>query len=572
MELQHITLDNLKPAAVNVRKRGGKDVADLVTSIGALGLLQPLLVRPNCEGYEIVAGQRRYHALAKLAEDKTIDPVPCLVMAEGDDAKAIEASLAENIARLPMDEIDQYKAFAALVKQGRDVADIASHFGITERLVKQRLALAGLIGPILTAYRRQEIGADTVRILTMATKRQQKAWWALFTSETDQAPFGYALRNWLFGGAHIPVENALFEVEDYDGAIISDLFGEDRYFDDAEKFWPLQNAAIATLKEDLVAEGWSSVEVLDIGQYWSRWEYVEANKKDGGRVFIRVSDDGEITVHAGYVTEKEAKRRKKAAQKGEDGAIADKPELTHTMQNYLDLHRHAAVRLDLLSHPGIAQRLVAAQIIAGSDLWTVHAERQKANTEAIGDSLAASKAEARFAKVRKTIRQLLGLDGDDNDTLVHRKDDWGKSHDLAAIFARLLALSDKDVSKVLTFAAAETLPCGNPLVEVLGKHLGVEMADHWQPDDTFFDLLRDKATINAILKEVAGKQTADSNVTSTAKVQKKIIRDCLSGERKPHKPDWQPRYMAFSMKAYTNKGGIAASDRWNAVKKLFKAA
>ena len=35
-----------------------------------------------------------------------------------DNAKAIEASLAENIARLPMDEIDQYKAFAALVKEG----------------------------------------------------------------------------------------------------------------------------------------------------------------------------------------------------------------------------------------------------------------------------------------------------------------------------------------------------------------------------------------------------------------------------------------------------------------------
>jgi len=69
MKLTHITLENLKTANVNVRKTGAKDVADLVPSIRSLGILQPLLVRPNCEGYEIVAGQRRYHALRTLADD-----------------------------------------------------------------------------------------------------------------------------------------------------------------------------------------------------------------------------------------------------------------------------------------------------------------------------------------------------------------------------------------------------------------------------------------------------------------------------------------------------------------------
>ena len=48
MELKHIELDQLKPASVNVRKKGAKEISDLVPSIKALGLLQPLLVRPNC--------------------------------------------------------------------------------------------------------------------------------------------------------------------------------------------------------------------------------------------------------------------------------------------------------------------------------------------------------------------------------------------------------------------------------------------------------------------------------------------------------------------------------------------
>ena len=181
------------------------------------------MVRKNCEGYEIVAGQRRYHALVRLSEESEIEPVPCIIMSEGDDAKAIEASLAENVARLPMDEIDQYKAFSALVKEGKSVDEIASQFGITERLVQQRLAIANLINPILNAYRKEEIDAGTIRSLTLATKRQQSEWWKLFKSEDEYAPQGHALKDWLFGGANIPVSNALFDVEDYKGSIIADL-------------------------------------------------------------------------------------------------------------------------------------------------------------------------------------------------------------------------------------------------------------------------------------------------------------------------------------------------------------
>lgn len=106
MKLDHIPLEQLKLSTINVRKKGGKEIADLLPSIRSLGILQPLLVRPNCEGFEIVAGQRRFHALTALAADGIAEPVPCAIMEDGDDAKAIEASLAENIARLPMDEID----------------------------------------------------------------------------------------------------------------------------------------------------------------------------------------------------------------------------------------------------------------------------------------------------------------------------------------------------------------------------------------------------------------------------------------------------------------------------------
>ena len=574
MKLTHLNLDQLKPAAVNVRKRGGKQVDDLLPSIRSVGLLQPLLVRPNCEGFEIIAGQRRFHALAKLADEGTTDPVPCIIMEDGDDAKAIEASLAENVARLPMDEIDQYKAFAALAKQGSDVEDIASQFGVTPRLVTQRLAIANLIDPILNAYRREDIGADTIRILTMATKRQQKAWWDLFKDDDSYAPQGYHLRNWLFGGAHVPVENALFDEADYKGAIVSDLFGEVRYFDDAEAFWTLQSEAISRLKSEYESDGWQEVSVLDIGQYWSKWDHSEASKKDGGRVYIEISNDGEVTVHAGYITSKETNRREKAEAKsnGEGSASTDRPELTKAMQTYLDLHRHAAVRAEVLNAPGIALRLATAQIIAASDLWDVFPEWQKAGRTDIEDSLCRNTAQAIFETERKAVKALLGQDENPDLPVVSNKPHWQSRDAALEVFAKLLELDDAEVTRIFTFVIAETVPSGSALVEAVGQLLETDMSDHWTPDNTFFDLLRDKEAVNAMVKEIGGKATADAHLTSTAKVQKSVIRQHLDGTRKPHREDWTPRYAEFPMRSYTKRGGIEAIERGKAAKKALKAA
>ena len=115
-ELHHIPLSGLKPCKFNVRRHGPKEIDSLAASIAGLGLIHPLLVRPNGGAFEIVAGQRRFLAMKKLDADGALDTdsVPCVVMEATGDAAAIEASLAENVARLPMDDMDQFEAFAAL--------------------------------------------------------------------------------------------------------------------------------------------------------------------------------------------------------------------------------------------------------------------------------------------------------------------------------------------------------------------------------------------------------------------------------------------------------------------------
>ena len=102
MKLQHIKLNQLKLSPMNVRKHGSSDISDLVASIRSMGVIQPLLVRPNCDGFEVVAGQRRLLACQVLCEEQgNAEAVPCAVLGTDDDAAALEASLAENVARLP---------------------------------------------------------------------------------------------------------------------------------------------------------------------------------------------------------------------------------------------------------------------------------------------------------------------------------------------------------------------------------------------------------------------------------------------------------------------------------------
>ena len=571
MKLEHIELNNLKISPVNVRKHGGDDVSDLLPSIRSIGVIQSILVRPNCEGYEVVAGGRRLRTCQLIAEEGgEVEPLPCIILEDGEDAKAVEASLAENIARLPMDEIDQYEAFAALKKQGQSVEDIAAHFGVTEMLVTKRLAIAGLINPIRNAYRKGEIDGRTIRALTLASKAQQKDWFKLFRDPKEEEPTGRWLKAWLLGGEEIPVSHALFPLENYDGKIITDLFEDGLFFDDAGKFWTLQMQAVQQRQQHYLDDGWSDVTILENTNYWNSYDKVKRSKKDGGKVYIRCRSTGEVEFHEGWLEEKEAKRLDKAAAKANGEITANpKPELTKAAIRYFDLHRHNAVRVELLKAPQVALRLMVAHVIAGSDLWEVKPEPQRTNgSEAIAESIEASKAQKAFAKEREAVKTLVGLD-DGCEFLM--ADSWvSKAPELPAVFARLMQLNDKEVMRVLSFAMGETLAAGTSVIEALGAILSVDMASWWEPEDAFFDLLRDKAAINAMVGEVAGQRTAKDQLTKTAKVQKDTIKGCLEGRNGAKKPEnWLPRYMGFPMQGYTKRKGLPAVERWAAIKKLF---
>lgn len=116
--------------------------------------------------------------------------------------------------------------------------------------------------------------------------------------------------------------------------------------------------------------------------------------------------------------------------------------------------------------------------------------------------------------------------------------------------------------------STKTLQSGTVVVELLGQHLNVDMRDYWQPDDAFYDLLRNKSAVNAMIRHIGGKQVADGNVTATTKAQKKIVRDFLTGDGRKQVKDWLPRYMEFPFKAYTKSGGGRLSGNTARIKSL----
>ncbi|MDX8494171.1 ParB/RepB/Spo0J family partition protein [Mesorhizobium sp. VK22B] len=573
MQLAHISIDQLSVSAINMRhSKRLPDISDILPSVRARGVLVPLLIRPNGapDSFEIVAGRRRYFAAKTVADERgEAEPLPCAIMEEGDDADALEASLIENIARDDPDEVSQWETFTRLIKEGRSVADIAATFGLTEPHVKRILALGELLPKIRGAYRREEIDTETVRHLTMASKAQQKDWLALYADPDQHAPRGWQLKQWLFGGQSISTKVALFPIEDYPGLIVSDLFGEDSYFADADLFWQKQNEAIAARREAYLEAGWIEVVAFEPGQYFHSWDYEKTPKKKGGKVIITVSQRGEVECHEGYLSRKEARRVRAEGQFGEQAeprVKPSRPELSGPMQNYVDLHRHAAVRTALLDHPGVALRLMVAHAIVGSSLWTVRPEPQRAANETVAASIAACKAEAAFAEKQREVLTLLGSVDEDGPVTGGNGDDFA----LASVFARLLALPHDDVLRVLALVMAETLCTGSAIVEALGNHLGLDMRGHWQADDAFFELLRDRQVATEILADVGGRLVADGNSSQKLKTQKKIIRDFLCGENGRQKVDgWLPRWMAFPVSSYTDRGGLRTADQWAKVQTLF---
>ena len=133
----------------------------LAASIGAVGLLQPILVVKRGDGYGIVAGRRRFLAVLKLTgQENTFatDLTGTIAAVVIDEAQARDASLAENYVRMAMDTKELYGAFKALADAGRTEQEIADQLGYELPRVRRILRLSALHPDLMDCWNEGNMG------------------------------------------------------------------------------------------------------------------------------------------------------------------------------------------------------------------------------------------------------------------------------------------------------------------------------------------------------------------------------------------------------------------------------
>ena len=272
---QDIPFNKLVLSQANVRRvKAGISVEDLAEDIVRRTLLQGLSVRPvrDAEGvetgmYEVPAGGRRFRALELLVKQKRMaktQPVPCVIRTDG---LADEDSLAENVQRVALHPLDQFRAFQTLRESGLGEEEIAARFFVNPSVVKQRLKLAAVSPKLLDLYAEDEMTLEQLMSFTVTADhaRQEQVWEGLGRSHNKEP---YFIRRQLTEGAiRASDKRARFVgVEAYEaagGAVMRDLFQQDDggWLQDPALLDRLVVEKLASEAEALRGEGWKWIEV-----------------------------------------------------------------------------------------------------------------------------------------------------------------------------------------------------------------------------------------------------------------------------------------------------------------------
>ncbi len=124
--LEDLPVSAIKPNPYQPREHFDEEtLAALADSIREVGVLQPVLVRESAEGYELIAGERRWRAARRAG----LQTIPALVR-QADDASSLEHALVENLHRADLDPLEEAAAYQQLIED----------FGLTHEEVAARVS------------------------------------------------------------------------------------------------------------------------------------------------------------------------------------------------------------------------------------------------------------------------------------------------------------------------------------------------------------------------------------------------------------------------------------------------
>ncbi|WP_353071232.1 ParB/RepB/Spo0J family partition protein [Tunturiibacter gelidiferens] len=213
---QFIAIDQIHESTTNPRRTFDEaKLYELAESIKHNGLIQPITVRPNNKGFEIVAGARRYRAtlLTELLS------VPARIV-EVDDAKALEWQLVENSQRVDVHPYEEAQGFQRLLDiPGYDVAALVEKSGKSASHVYARLSLLQLIPTVAEAFTQERITASHANLIARLPQESQaeafeQCWRKDWQDKEPHLLPAKHLTGWIQTNLYLSLADAPFERED----------------------------------------------------------------------------------------------------------------------------------------------------------------------------------------------------------------------------------------------------------------------------------------------------------------------------------------------------------------------
>lgn len=146
------------------------EIQELAESIRAKGLLQPILLRKHGEGYQIVAGERRFRATKSLGRTE----IAAQVRDQLSDRDMMEMALIENLQRVQLNPIEEALAFEALINEyGMTHEELADQMGKSRSSVTNTLRLLKLEQEVRSLIQNGKLTAGHGRALLQTDPERQ---------------------------------------------------------------------------------------------------------------------------------------------------------------------------------------------------------------------------------------------------------------------------------------------------------------------------------------------------------------------------------------------------------------
>ena len=216
LPFQFLAIDTIHESTTNPRRTFEEcKLQELAQSIRQHGLIQPLTVRPNAEGFEIVAGARRFRA-SQLAD---LFSVPARIV-DIDDAQALEWQLVENSQRVDVHPYEEAQGFQCLLDMpGYDVAALVEKSGKSASHIYARLSLLQLIPTIAESFTAERITASHANLLARLPEEAQatayeQCWRKDWQDKEPHLLPAKHLSAWIQTNLYLSLADAPFDKED----------------------------------------------------------------------------------------------------------------------------------------------------------------------------------------------------------------------------------------------------------------------------------------------------------------------------------------------------------------------